>query len=215
MCRLPTGDTADSRATLLDDLDNFIKIADLRNVIKTAELDNDAREFLARLSEALKEKSARVSPIDLARLAGLAFQMTFAGTRREDKLGNALARGLSVREKMAAEEGGSMSAEETARYLGVTKQSVLNLYHAGKVLGWRTEKQGAVRFPVWQFAEHGRLPGLDEVLGKLNRGQALDDWGRIGFFLQTHALLDGRRPLDLIREKKVDRVLMAAEAYVE
>ncbi len=184
-------------------------------MIKTAELDSDARDFLALLSGALKEKSARVSPIDLARLAGLAFQNTFAGRRREDKLANALARGLSVREKMAAEEGGSMSAEETARYLGVTKQSVLNLYHAGKVLGWRTEKQGAVRFPVWQFAEHRRLPGLEEVLDSLNAGRALDDWARIGFFLQTHALLDGRRPLDLIREKKLDRVLMAAEAYVE
>ena len=76
----------------------------------------------------------------------------------------AFARGLSVREKMAAEEGGSMSADETARYLGITKQSVLNLYHSGKLLGWRTEKQGAVRFPVWQFSEGRRLPGLEKVL---------------------------------------------------
>jgi hypothetical protein len=116
---------------------------------------------------------------------------------------------------MAAEEGGSMSADETARYLGVTKQSVLNQYHAGKVLGWRTEKQGAIRFPVWQFVEHKRLPGMEEVLAKLNVNETLDEWGRIGFFLQTHALLEGRRPLDVLRENKLDPVLMAAEAYAE
>src|SRR5437868_9348721 len=120
---------------------------------KTAELDSEAREFVAGLSKSLKEKSVRVSPIQLAHLAGIAFELTFTGTRREDKLANAVARGLSVREKMAAEEGGGMSADEAARYLGVSKQSVLNMYHAGKVLAWRTEKQGAFRFPVWQFAE--------------------------------------------------------------
>ena len=126
---------------------------------KTAELDIESQEFVAGLTKFLKAKSSRVSPIQLAQLAGLAFHLTFTGTRREDKLANALARGLSVRERMAAEEGGSMSADETARYLGVTKQSVLNMYHAGKLLAWRTEKQGAFRFPVWQFDEHRRLGG--------------------------------------------------------
>lgn len=141
--------------------------------------------------------------------------MDFMGTRREDKLANAMARGLSVREKMAAEEGGSLSADEAARRLGVSKQSVLNMYHAGKVLAWRTEKQGAIRLPVWQFTEDHRLPGLEEVIAKLNEGNVLDDWGRIGFFLQTHGIVDDRRPLDLLRDGKLGEVLRAAEAYVE
>ena len=37
---------------------------------------------------------------------------------------------------MAAAEGGSTSTDEAARYLGFSKQSVLNLYHAGKLLAW-------------------------------------------------------------------------------
>jgi hypothetical protein len=115
---------------------------------------------------------------------------------------------------MAAAEGGTMSAEETARYLGVTKQSVLNSYHAGKMMAWRTEKQGALRFPVWQFAEHRRLPGLEEVLGKLTASRVLDDWGVAGFFLENLGLLKDRRPLDLLRENKLEQVLEAAEAYV-
>jgi hypothetical protein len=171
-------------------------------------------EVVAELKKLLLEKSSRFSPSRLAKLAGIAFEITFAKTTRENKLANALARGLSVREKMAEEEGGSISADETARYLAVTKQSVLNMYHAGTLLGWRTEKQGAVRFPIWQFSEHKRLPGLQEALTKLNEARVLDDWGKVGFFLQSHGSLDNRRPLDLLREKKLQSVLKAVEAYV-
>lgn len=183
-------------------------------MVKTAKLNLEARNFVDDLTRALREKSARVSPIQLAQLVGVAFQLTFAGRRQEEKLANALARGLSVREQMAAQEGGSLSADEAARYLGLSKQSVLNLYHAGKALGWRTEKQGAVRFPAWQFAEGHRLSGLEAVLERLNAAELLDDWGKLGFFLQTHGILNGRRPLDLLRENKIAPVLKAAEAYV-
>jgi hypothetical protein len=59
------------------------------------------------------------------------------------------------------------------------------------------------------------LPGLDQVLAKLSSGGILNDWGKIGFFLQQHRLSESRRPLDLLRENKVDQVLRIAEAYVE
>ena len=183
-------------------------------VPKSAELNREARDFIEALSKSLREKSSRFSPIDLAQYAGIAFESAFSGARKEDKLANALARGLSVREKMAAEEGGSMSAEETARLLRITKQSVLNLYHGGKVLAWRTEKQGALRIPAWQFVEGRRLSGLEEVLARLSAGDILDDWGKIGFFLETQGRLKNRRPLDLLREHRLDLVLRAAEAYV-
>jgi hypothetical protein len=184
-------------------------------MVKCHEMNSDAQEFIETLSKSLREKSPRVSPVDLAHYAGIAFDLTFASSRKEDKLANALARGLSVREKMAAEEGGSISADETARLLRFTKQSVLNMYHAGRILGWRSEKQGAVRFPVWQFVENRRLPGLEEVVARLSVGHLLDDWGKIGFFLQTHGSLNNRRPLDLLRKNRLDLVLKAAEAYVE
>ena len=178
-------------------------------------LDQDDQEVVSELHYVLKDKAIDYSPTRLAELAGVAFERTFAGARREDKLANALARGLSVREKMAEEEGGSMSAEETARYLRITKQSVLNLYHSAKLVGWRTEKQGAVRFPVWQFHEHARLAGLEKVLAKLNESNMLDDWAKVGFFLQTHGVLKNRRALDVLRSHDVDSVLRAAEAYGE
>jgi hypothetical protein len=200
----------------MDDLDKIVNRFIL-SVMKAAEqaLRRRDQEVISEFKSLLLEKSSRFSPSQLAKLAGVAFEAAFAKTTRENKLANALARGLSVREKMAEEEGGSRSADETARHLGVTKQSVLNMYHADTLLGWRTEKQGAVRFPVWQFSEHRRLLGLQEVLAKLNEAQILDDWGKIGFFLQTHSILNNRRALDLLREKKLESVLKAVEAYVQ
>src|SRR5438045_3726269 len=186
-------------------------ISDKRGVRLT---DPKEEEVVSEVHHILKDRALEYSPTELAELAGRAFERTFSGSRREEKIANALARGLSVREQMAAEEGGSMSAEETARYLRMTKQSVLNLYHAGKLLGWRTEKQGAVRFPVWQFSDQQRLPGLQKVLAGLGQSGVLDDWGKVGFFLQTQALLNDRRPLDLLREGALDAVLGAAENFV-
>jgi hypothetical protein len=183
-------------------------------VSKAATLNKKEQEFVENLRQSLRQGTFKFDWLRLVQLTGVALQSFHTGKRREDKLIGALARGLSVRERMAAAEGGNISADEAARSLGVTKQSVLNLYHAGKLLGWRTEKQGAIRFPVWQFSEGGRLSGLEEVLASLNAGQVLDDWGKIGFFLQTHKRLGDRRPLDLLRENKLEPVLKAAEGYV-
>src|SRR5262249_35274543 len=138
---------------------------------KVEALKRSEQEFVEAVRDSLKRASSKLDWVRLVQLTGVAIQSLHAGKRGEDKLIGALARGLSVREKMAAEEGGNVSAEEAARLLGMTKQSVLNLYHAGKVLAWRTEKQGAVRFPLWQFVEGRRLPGLEEVLAKLNSAQ--------------------------------------------
>jgi len=184
-------------------------------MVKTAELNSKEQAFVERLCKSFKEDGSKFTGPRMVYLTGIAIQNMHLGARREDKLAKALARGLSVREKMAADEGGHISADEAARQLEVSKQSVLNMYHAGKLLGWRTEKQGAVRFPIWQFTDNRRLSGLEEVLTKLSAGNVLDDWGRIGFFLLTHGMLGHRRPLDLLRENKLDPVLRAAEAYVE
>ena len=136
-----------------------------------------------------------------------------SGSSREDKSAKALARGMTVREQMAAAEGGNMSAEDAARQLNTTKQTVLNMYHRGRLLGWKSSKQGAIRFPVWQFDGSDVLEGLEQVLEKLTEAEMLDDWGKIGFFLQTHGTLEDRRPLDLLREHDADAVMHAAEAY--
>ncbi len=153
----------------------------------------------------------------LARLLNLAFDLSL-GSRgaRSDKLARAVVRGMEVREQLAEAEGGSLSSEEAARLLGISKTAVLKRLEAGRLLAWREERLQAARFPRWQFDEQGRVvAGLTEVLEILNQDQRLDAWGKVLFFLQVKAGLGGRRPLDLLRLGKVKEVCLAAQSYAE
>jgi hypothetical protein len=157
------------------------------------------------------------SSTTLARLACMAFDISF-GTRetRQDKFALAVARGMEARQKLAEAEGGSLSSEEVARLLRISKTAVLKRLEAGRLLAWREERLQAARFPRWQLDEHGQvLAGLTEVLDALNQDQSLDAWGKILFFLQSKSSLRGKRPLDLLREGKVKQACQAALAYAE
>jgi hypothetical protein len=157
------------------------------------------------------------SSTSLARLASLAFAITLrARETRQDKFALAMTRGMEARQKLAEAEGGSLSSEEVARLLRISKTAVLKRLEAGRLLAWREERLQAARFPRWQFDEHGQvLAGLTEVLDCLNEDQGVDAWGKILFFLQTKSSLGGKRPLDLLREGKVKEVCRAAQAYAE
>jgi len=156
-------------------------------------------------------------PATLARLVALACEGSLGvGRSREDKLARAQVRGLGMRQQLAAAEGGSLSSEEVARRLGISKTAVFKRLEAGRLLAWREERLQAARFPQWQFDENGRvLTGFEEVLGVLNQDQRLDAWGKVLFFLQAKGSLGDRRPLDLLREGQVEEVRLAAHAYAE
>jgi hypothetical protein len=130
----------------------------------------------------------------------------------------ALTRGVLAREQLKQAEGGSMSAEEARRLLGLSKESVLKRYRNGMLLGWREARQDAVRFPVWQFSgetEDHLLPGLEHVLEILGNTETLDDWGRVLFFLNPRDSLGGKCPLGLLREGRLKAVLAIAQAAAE
>jgi hypothetical protein len=57
------------------------------------------------------------------------------------------------------------------------------------------------------------LPGLEEVLAVLRASPAVDDWGAILFFLNKRDSLEAQRPLDALREGKVDAVKRAAYGF--
>lgn len=157
------------------------------------------------------------APLALARLMNVAFDISLGRSdSRPDKLARAHVRGLEVRQQLAEAEGGSLSSEETARLLQISKTAVLKRLDAGRLLAWREERLQAARFPRWQFDEHGHvLAGLPEALTILNQDERLDAWGKILFFLQEKTNLEGRRPLDLLRAGKLKEVCLAAEAYAE
>jgi excisionase family DNA binding protein len=157
------------------------------------------------------------NPADLARLAHMAFDLSLgARESRQAKLALALARGLEARQQLAEAEGGSLSSDEAARLLGISKTAVLKRLEAGRLLAWREERLRAARFPRWQFDTHGQvLGGLEAVLEILNRDARLDAWGKILFFLQIKSSLGEKRPLDLLREGRLEDVRLAAAAYAE
>ena len=125
-------------------------------------------------------------------------------------------RGRLAREELKEQEGGSISADEARMKLGgLSKEAVLKRYRKGQLLGWREARQGAVRFPVWQFKDDNVLPGVPEVLAILNEAPWMDDWGRILFFLNQRRSLGGKRPLDSLWEGKRDFVIELAKAEIE
>ena len=189
---------------------------DLTLELEPKALGKEEHKVLNELKQVLERQRGKISSIRLVVLAATALKMAVGKVdRREDRLAKALARGMTSRQRLAVEDGGSVSSEEAAHLLGMSKTAVLKRLQAGRLLGWRGERQGAVRFPVWQFDEGRVLPGLQDVLEVLNRDPRLDDWGKVLFFLHTSSRLGGRRPLDLLREKKLREVMLAAEAYAE
>jgi len=183
----------------------------LRNSLKPTE-----KAVVEEFSEVIRRHRDQ-APGALARLAGVAFDLSLRGTTSaQDRLARARVRGLEVRQQLAEAEGGSVSSEEAARLLQISKTAVLKRLAVGRLLAWREERLQAARFPGWQFNEHGQVvKGLEQVLAVLNQDRRLDAWGKILFFLQEKESLGGHRPLDLLREGKLKQVELAAQAYVE
>jgi hypothetical protein len=174
----------------------------------------DIRAVLRKIA-ASRPLSAATQPANLVRLTDKAFREEFPAAKPANRLAAAIARGIPARRKLTQDEGGSISAEQAAHVLGISKQAILKRYQKGQLLAWREERQNAVRFPVWQFRDRQVLEGIEETLHVLNAGNRLDDFGRLLFFLSNHGLLGGKRPISCLRKGEVTRVLHAARAYVE
>jgi hypothetical protein len=188
----------------------------LENRISRMRLPSRDKAAVNELTQVM-HRYADQTPTKLANLMKIAFGvMAGRAHSREDKLAWAHVRGLGARQQLVEAEGGSSSSEEVARRLQISKTAVLKRLASGRLLAWEEERQGAKRFPCWQFDPHGHvLSGLEDVLAILNQDAHLDAWGKLLFFLQEKPSLDGRRPLDLLREGKLKEVRLAAGAYAE
>lgn len=180
------------------------------------DLSTEDRRVVNELKRVIRRHPDQ-SPRSLARLVGLAFTGSLGGGgTRAEKLERARARGVLARHELSAAEGGSWSSDEVSVVLQISKTAVLKRLKAGRLLAWREERLQAARFPRWQFDAHGQvLPGFEEILGILEQDARLDAWAKLLFFLQEKSELGGRRPLDLLRDGRLDEVRLAAQAYVE
>ena len=199
----------------LDELDKYVQygfIEFMSVAVKSRpEVEDKIDQDLVHLLRTMKS----LKPTDIVERLRLAVNKAIPSTFKSP-LAEALFRGIEAQQRIKESEGGTVSAEEAGRLLQLdSKQAVIDRYNKHRLLGWR-EKQGAIRFPVWQFQPQGGvLNGLEEILEILAQSKDLDDWGKVLFFVNPRESLKQQRPLDLLRKGKVDQVKALAQSYVE
>jgi hypothetical protein len=121
-----------------------------------------------------------------------------------------LARGVVARKHLENAEGGSLSSDQVANLLGLgNRQAVIYRRETRKLIAYRATP-GTWRYPSWQFNERGVLAGVAEVLAQLETDSG---YGAMVYFLSTSDSLGGKRPLDLLREGKIEELVFDASRY--
>lgn len=162
--------------------------------------------------EALSSAAAAPSDVDVVLQAMLAARKALLEPVQEkDPLALARLRGQQARSAFLSEEGGTLSATEVAELVGISRQAINKRRQAGQLLALPIGRHGFA-YPVWQFAGSDVLPGFVTVLGHL---AGHDPWMQARFFLSPDPRLDDSRPLDGLRQGRVEAVSEAARAYGE
>lgn len=128
-----------------------------------------------------------------------------------DPLERAKLRGIAARERLLNAEGGPLTISQVGELLGISRQAIHKRFRKGKLIALTISKRGYL-FPKWQFAENGLLTGLEEVLAALDES---DSWIQAAFMLNPNIWLDGASPLEMLRQGKIEDVMVAARASGE
>jgi len=131
--------------------------------------------------------------------------------RTDDLRAEARLSGLRSKAFLAQAEGGTISADEAAEVLGLTRQGVDQRRRAGRLLALTLGRRG-YRYPLWQFSGHGMLPGLEDTLRALD---SFEEWAQASWFINPNMDLDGHSPLTLLRQGHSEPVIQAARRYGE
>ncbi|WP_413990669.1 hypothetical protein ACMDCR_00475 [Labrys okinawensis] len=186
--------------------------------------DDLVRAFVLRTSRALAHIAERMPRERLLEAVGAATDtdVLFRSLReaaafgaeiepeKPDPLTEALLRGSEMKRDMLKAEGGALSAQELAGHLSMTPQGLGRKRERNQVF-WLHAGDGYV-YPAFQIGKDGVLVGIREVLDAFT---VEDPWMRVNFMLTGDIRLRGCRPLDLLREGRIDEVVMAARAYGE
>jgi len=123
-----------------------------------------------------------------------------------DPLAPARARAATRWAQLLKIAGGALQREEVMERTGVSHQTVSNWRRAGTIIALRRGQRDFV-YPACQFTETGLLPGLVEVL----RASPLrDPWSRLGMLVTPSERLEGRSPLDALRQGDFSGALSVA-----
>ena len=129
----------------------------------------------------------------------------------DDPLVAAKLRGLELRQQMLKTSGGTLSSQQVAKVLGISRQAVDKRRSSNQLLALTQGKRG-YRYPSFQFDEGKILNGFEEVLGEL---EALDPWMQLNFFTSAQERLGGKTAIKALQEGLVEEVKSVASAYGE
>ena len=176
-----------------------VKVQEEPNSIRTA--------FLRRATSALERISANVpakdladalsAPTDAGSLAQLLSRSDMVGAAINDldPLVPALARNVEHRQNLVERAGGTMSAEDAGRILGISRQAVDKRRRAGTLLAVREGSDW--RYPLCQLVEGEVIAGISDVV----RGfAAAGPWIALDFLLASDTALGGRTALQALRD---------------
>jgi hypothetical protein len=164
---------------------------------------------LMDLSEEALADAAKESDNWHAMFRAMRNEVALEQFQRSDPLARAFLDGLDARIRLIEQNGGVFKTEQVADYLGITPQAVNKRRALRQLVGLTFRKRGYV-FPAWQFTDRGTLEGLPDILAALADH---DEWTQNVFFINPNACLNGRRPLDLLRQGEVHEVLEAAKEF--
>lgn len=121
------------------------------------------------------------------------------------------ARSAGARERLLAEEGGTLTPTKFASVLSVPVGELANFCRDRRMFFvlWKGQR----RYPAWQLHRSRLLPGLDCVLDALVGRHRYVPLSVVLFFLTPADALEGRRPLDLLRRSQVDDVVKHATLW--
>lgn len=124
-----------------------------------------------------------------------------------DPLVPALARNVEHRGQLLRRAGGVLSAEEAGKIAGITRQAIDKRRRSNAILAVREGSDW--KYPACQFQDGEVLLGIAEVVRGLE-GQGA--WATLDFLLAPDSALDGRSPLEALRQGDlgaVERVVRA------
>jgi len=120
--------------------------------------------------------------------------------------------GRRLVEELQAAEGGAWTGQELQARFNLTSAVLHRRRKEHRIVYWRDARH-EFHYPVWQFTPTGALlPGIQEVLALF---KSLDEWRVMRYFLGRRAQLSGQRPIDLLRQDAVEKVLEHAKIHAQ
>ena len=161
-------------------------------------------------SQSVEELTASSTDFELL-VNAVSATSTAAASTDADPLIRAKLGGIEHRKRILEKLGGTLSAEQVSELIGISRQAVDRRRSQNQLIGLTQGKRGYA-YPAFQFEDGKTLDGLKEVLDALS---GHDPWMQSIFFANGNDRLNGRIPLDALRQGKTEAVVRAAEAYGE